>query len=151
MKRQIVSQWKDVTRPYVWGKGGCFLAWSWSHGVHAGGAQVVSLGASIDVQKARGPLAPHEARFLARHEPGTARIEAGPGLARLGERVGLDRHLSPLGWPKHDPLSVGPLIRPVRIPAPQAIAHSSTNLPGLPPTRTFNGPKSAVHIVLVYI
>jgi hypothetical protein len=65
----------------------------------------------------RGPLARHEARFLARHEPATARIEAGPGSARLGERTGLDSHLSPLGWPGHDLVSVEPLNRPVQIPA----------------------------------
>jgi hypothetical protein len=43
-----------------------------------------------------------------------ARNEAGLGLARPVERAGLDRHLSPLGWPGHDTLSVGPLNRPVR-------------------------------------
>jgi hypothetical protein len=51
--------------------------------------------------------------FLARHEPGTARNEAGSVLARLGERAGLDRHLSPLDWPGHSPLLARPLNRPI--------------------------------------
>jgi hypothetical protein len=59
---------------------------------------------AIDVQKARDPLARHEAWFFSTTRARHGTDLSGPGLSRPEERAGLDRNLSPLDWPEHGPL-----------------------------------------------